>query len=1425
MAVDNLPLNSAEQDNETSWYKAFGAGLVSGAIKIPEGIVSLGAELIDLGADSDTAADVEEFFDKINPFEEVAEERTIGKLTEAIVQIGVPGGIAFKTASNAARRLTTKALKAKRTKAYAQFGKGDKFYKSPIGERKVGDISKKYNADSLRTSLQEVNRLNKKLKYGRYSVAVLGGAAGETMVVDNDEIGTFGDMFDGPTMLSREENLSGREDAVRKLMNRIKFGSESILLTPVVSGVGSTAKSLAKRGKDLAYSNKAFDRWVNKYIRSQFSPTGNLPDEVFAEEMSKQGLKVRDSFRAKQIVGNITKTIDGIFPVAQEIADKSIKSDKLKFTKQLNEILLEGNLSKGIDETKLKKLIQSLDQKEISKEMQETLLNNLNAGRFEFNNLVEILNKTSKGPTKTAQTELKELFKNRLEGYTGNTFKIFEHKSNIFNGFSKYKPTDEAKQSAIKVFRSSLARENKDVSFNIDNQNNTKYYQEAREIVDNILKQAEKIKTPKKLPDFTYITKTMEGTKSNFIEKSIGLSKSAKGSESEKRALRELFGEVKDPRFTLFNGITNLSLLARTSDYLGKIAARNAEVQAKGQRGFFWGSKDEAIRAVDQKNTNIEIVQMNTVLDEIDATKDLVNPLSEKWTTREIGEAIKVANDVPTAFQAFVRGEKKDMTGTEQAVSFMYRNLLLFPKGISQMAKTIFSIPTHIRNFMSAGAFTAANGIMFDGLQNPKLFKEAFQQGIDVSGLLKAGAGSKYAQKEYQDMIELGIANSSVQLGDMLSLLKDSAGGIGFLNLDTALGRFFNKFKKGGEFLQNKYMAEDDTFKITNFVVELDRIIKSNAKRSGMSLDDFKKTITETKGKDGLKIRNEKLWALKKEASEIVKNTVPNYAYVGQAVKTARLLPIGNFMSFPSEIIRTSTNIARQGVKEMSHQKGEGVQRIIGSDMGPTVTELLEDGTTRVVKNNAITSGTYGTGMKRIAGMATTLTAVPIAATEGAKALYDVTEEEIDAMRRFVPDWSKNSTLIPVRLDDGELRYIDFSKSNAYDLMARPFRTLMNNLQDADVNGDTLLEGFSSGVIEASGEIMNPFISESIWTEAMSDLFIRSGRTSEGKQLYTDQTAIGDKLAIQFMHLGNALAPSYKQGLRIGQASFGVPDKRGETLQIGPELAGFMGLRPVKVDPMRAMEFKIAQYQGGIRNSRREFTGGVFGLLKGGPVDENDVISRYIASNKARFKVQQEMFMNLEAAQVLGETDFDLRKVFKERQISSKNFNKLSNGQFDSYYPSDDIRKKFREIAINIDRDNPFLNASPTINEIKRDFRNLNLDERFRTGLAQGGSPNVSGPAQNSLNEIFPTLKLIDNDMQNLDLEEDFDAQIDITDYIEPIPAPMQTPMQTPMPSAEILQQAQAQASGIGPNGLTPTENALLSEEEKQIRLRSRGLA
>ena len=45
---------------------SFFAGIGSGLFKIPEGFVSFGANLIDLGADTNTAAKVEEFFARRN---------------------------------------------------------------------------------------------------------------------------------------------------------------------------------------------------------------------------------------------------------------------------------------------------------------------------------------------------------------------------------------------------------------------------------------------------------------------------------------------------------------------------------------------------------------------------------------------------------------------------------------------------------------------------------------------------------------------------------------------------------------------------------------------------------------------------------------------------------------------------------------------------------------------------------------------------------------------------------------------------------------------------------------------------------------------------------------------------------------------------------------------------------------------------------------------------------------------------------------------------------------------------------------------------------------------------------------------------------------------------------------------------------------
>jgi hypothetical protein len=657
--------------------------------------------------------------------------------------------------------------------------------------------------------------------------------------------------------------------------------------------------------------------------------------------------------------------------------------------------------------------------------------------------------------------------------------------------------------------------------------------------------------------------------------------------------------------------------------------------------------------------------------------------------------------------------------------------MILFPKGLSQIAKTVLSIPTHLRNVFSAGAFAGANGTLFE---NPALIKEAFEESF---GALQVGTRGEKANQAYQELLELGVVNSQVQIGDLMNLLRDVKFGEGMINTDNFLRPMLNKLKKGQKFFQDLYVAEDDLFKIYNYAIERKRL--TNAYKNA--------NVPRTPQQ------------LKEEAADIVRNTVPNYAYVSDTVRALRVLPFGNFMSFPSEILRTSTNIVERALKE------------------------IKDPVTGSVNYFSSTNPLKGIGLKRIAGMATTTVVVPTAVAEGARALYDITEDELKAMRRFLPEWSQNSTIVPIRKENGDLMYVDFSHGNAYDTLARPFVTLLNNIQKGEENEKSLMDSFARGSIEAFGELSDPFISESIFTEAMNDIWFRGGRTQDGRQLYTDQTAAGDKLGIQIRHLATALAPSYKQFVRIGLGAtdrvgpfLGV-GKRGEEYRVLPEVAGFFGFRGVDIKPLDAMGFKITNYQAGIRNSRREFTGGAFGVLSGGKKTPNDVIERFVASNRSRFNVQKEMYRDLKAAQLLGVSNVNLRQEFKERQLSDDTYNSLKQGVFKPYFPSADIQARFQEISRSIGEPDPFRIALPTLQQLRFNFNSLRLDFNF------------------------------DNFIQTGDF------------LLNDAPAPIAAP-KLPQSGAVIPQPPRADV--VPQTGLTATETALLSPEEQIIRQRNR---
>ena len=347
--------SDAEDDNEISQLEAALNGIASGVLKIPEGFVSLGAEIMDAtGMTTNAAAKVEQVFDKINPFEEIADKRAAGKILEALVSIGFPAGAGAKIAS----KLATKALQARKMGTYVNL-------KNP----------------NIKTGMERVFQLNKKARVQRFGAGVLGGAAGEVFVADNENIGTFGDALRvGPTRLDvdRDVDFEGatpedsQKDAFRKLLNRAKFGADSVLYFPFIYaggkavikgakvGVGAVGKA-AQFGKDLAFSSSKIDKGINTAM-SAIRPTSNKPTAVFLKKNVQEARKAGDAHFAMEQVKRMDKEIGKMFPSYKTFFNKKLKHEtekkKAAFYEDLNELMFEGDLNKKIGNTALFKTLK-----------------------------------------------------------------------------------------------------------------------------------------------------------------------------------------------------------------------------------------------------------------------------------------------------------------------------------------------------------------------------------------------------------------------------------------------------------------------------------------------------------------------------------------------------------------------------------------------------------------------------------------------------------------------------------------------------------------------------------------------------------------------------------------------------------------------------------------------------------------------------------------------------------------------------------------------------------------------------------------------------------------------------------------------------------------------------------------------------------
>ena len=1393
---------------------SFFAGIGSGLFKIPEGFVSFGANLIDLGADTNTAAKVEEFFAKINPFDEYAEATTAGKISEVITNIGVPVGAAAKVAST----LTRGALAAKRSGNYFKLLDDDGV---PI-------------LDSLRKGQKKVDQLAKLNRKGQVTelaaVGLTGGLAESIFVSDPDKVGTFGDLLGGPTKLER-----GKEyDPKRELANRLKLGIEGAAFTGILSLAGSGVKQLADSSKAGRVAQDKIGRALD-YVSQRLRPRSGKNPQYFENEMSFKGLLAGDLNKAQNIAFKLDDQIDSVIPFLDRVNMFSGKAaaSQTAIAKQLNKALLsnldEKNiifgqtdainlktgkpipqkasfnrlktkyLNEGLSESKatekalkeakreqvLKVIIPKINAKEalkvdklitqeaanfgrtIPKTERQEFIKTLDEMREGWSDLLSIEGRSlditkpiegGKSVLERWKQILPKTLKERLDvGY--ETFK-----NNPIKIADNVKPTKaliKEAESNIKTIANSLPTPVKLTN------------QEAKEIVADIYGTAF---LDKKIPLSEKGTVLFRRKKlESFIDKSFA-QKAAKEkppyvqlkqlTPDTQKLINKLLGKDVSAMSTILNGTNVLSTVIRRDDFYRELlknsndiaVARAAKIKELMKQGLsadeaaakapiqtFFNTEEELIKATGAKVGDYQKIgvvtpagekglqQINPLTDiskerallrgELDPktgdyiwaekanqalkkpprdelvdqfqsgigvkpgeTKkqfikrlsedkvlvDLasINPLTGKWTLKGNAEALYNVN-------------KNIITPESGFAGRLYSNLILYPKATSQMAKTILSPFTHMRNFLSAGAFATANGII------PFIGPGQGAAGKALKAI-QLGPRSKEGNAIYQELLREGVVNSQVQLADLKALLKDVSFGsyLGSIKAFDKLAKGLSRVKR---FAQDSYTAEDDFWKIFSYYKEKDRLYAAYKKAGIADGGKFVNMAGQT-----VRFNDE---TIRQEAARIVRNNIPNYAYVSDFVKGLRQYPIGNFVSFPAEIMRTGTNIVQRGLDEMFY----------------TVT----------LPNGTIVKPLRNIGLQRLIGMGVTTSVVPYAAVAAGQALYDISKDELEAIRRFVPQWSKNSTLIPLKGDDGKFKYIDFSHMNAYDTLTRPIQTVINKVQLGEQDKDGIMDDFILGLFESTKELGEPFLTESIWTEALADLYLRGGETRDGFRVYNENDSAGNQIYNSLAHLIKSQAPlNYQQLNRLLLSlkptnELGRFDKRGREYEFGNELAGIIGARAVEIDPAKSMQFKVADFARGSRNAKSLFTAT---MLKGGPVTPEEIVDAYLNANRALFKVQKTMSEDMQGATLLGLTEDQMYTEVLER-VGAPNFGTLSDGIFRPMKVSRGSLIGFQEIADELGIPNPFDAAIDTIEELR-----ANLSEY---SLSNENIPNFKNPFKN----------------------------------------------------------------------------------------------
>ncbi len=740
-----------------------------------------------------------------------------------------------------------------------------------------------------------------------------------------------------------------------------------------------------------------------------------------------------------------------------------------------------------------------------------------------------------------------------------------------------------------------------------------------------------------------------------------------------------------------------------------------------------------------------------------------------------------------------------------------YKNWILRPKAMVQAGKTVWSPQTQVRNVTAGTLFATMSGHIGHNASLGDSIRLVLRDIYKSGRITDEAAFNTHVEK----LIKLGVWDENVVASELRAVFNDIKAGtikteeemIEHLLKKTSITEKAARLYAGGDNVWKSYGFEFDKSMLSQGLKSVDdveawfRHMGANFNRNDL-ITQVPKSLDE---------------GLDEAAAYLIRNSYPTYSKVPPIIQNIRKWPIGNFVSFPAEIIRTVPTNISMALKMASHPNAAirqmGLRRLMGTFLA-----------------------TYGIGK---------------GVMETAYYLTGTTEAQMDAWKRSVgAPWDKNRNIVPITsFKNGEASAVNFSYFTPYDLFDTVIQSAMNKAYAQKLNPQETNNYIMQQVFATDGpvwELLSPFISEPIGFERFYDVTIRGGKTAEGFRIYTDsdlEQDLGAVIQKSLYHIIDGVKPGILSSAeKLKMAIETDLTRSGKEVNLKDELLALLtGTRIIRIDAKKDIQFmasNLNRIRRGIDDTENFYT-----VEHWETHTPNEMIDQYRKMLEEDFRIQKEMYIKLKDLQMLDLDERDIEELLEEYGLNPQLAGSLIRGEYTPINYSQPRFEKKKKLIENylekveertgsiIQLDEDYIFPEREFDEILRDYdRKEFFPETFdeESGEMIGGyyperveyltdkkgnlvkddngnpiaDPNFS---QRMLQKVVPTIKK--------GIEKLFNPLGDVMGKIETPPL-----SKTPMPDQKLV----ASKPQINQQtGLTRTQSALLSPSEQVIARRT----